>query len=256
MIGDMPRTAATNATAARSGAKGAAGSTTGDAGTTTSTARRRKHVPGFELDCGTGPEVRHVGIAFVHGIGSQLPGETLLDWGGKIIGLLLDMRVAQHAAGDPVIACQLDPGPGQSRYIELQLPAAVSSDGTAIPEQHWVMTEAWWAQRVRPPSFGQMAEWLGPRGAIRRILLAILPLSRGEHDPRLREWEVDYPLQRDEHGVEEAAEVDAPDAVRVTPQPALDFQSTVFPALSILSPTGNQIVSQQQTRRTHTSEPG
>jgi hypothetical protein len=206
MIGGMPRTAATNATATRSAAKRAAGPTTGDGGATVSTSRRRKHVPGFELDCGTGPEVRHVGIAFVHGIGSQLPGETLLDWGGKIIGLLLDMRVAQHAAGDPVIACQLDPGPGQSRYIELQLPAAVSSDGTAIPEQHWVMTEAWWAQRVRPPSFGQMAEWLGPRGAIRRILLAILPLSRGEHDPRLREWEVDYPLRRDEHGVEEAAE--------------------------------------------------
>jgi hypothetical protein len=174
--------------------------------TDTSTERRRKHQPGLELDCGTGPDVRHVGIAFVHGIGSQAPGETLLDWGGAIIGLLLDVRVAQHATGDPVIACDLDPGPGKSRYIELQLPAATSSDGTKIPEQHWVMTEAWWAQRVRPPAFGQMAEWLGPRGAIRRILLAILPRGRREHDPRLREWAVEYPLQRDEHGVEEAAE--------------------------------------------------
>jgi hypothetical protein len=171
----------------------------------TSTERRRKRSPGFELDCGTGPDVRHVGIVFVHGIGSQAPGETLLDWGGAIIGLLLDVRVAQKAAGDPVIACQLDPGPGESRYIELQLSEA-THEGRTIPKQHWVMTEAWWAQRVRPPSFGQMAEWLGPRGAIRRILLAILPIGREGHNARLRPWAVEYPLRRDEHGVEEAAD--------------------------------------------------
>ena len=55
-----------------------------------------------------------------------------------------------------------------------------------VPEQHWVMTEAWWAERVRPPAFGDMAEWLGPRGAIRRIVGAMLPRRRNEHDPRLR----------------------------------------------------------------------
>lgn len=168
--------------------------------------RRRTHIPGFELDCGTGPEVPHVGIVFVHGIGSQAPGETLLDWGGAIIGLLLDVRVAQQSAGDPVIACELDPAPNKSRYVELQLPAAREADGTKIPEQHWVMTEAWWAQRVRPPAFGQMAEWLGPRGAISRILLAILPRGRDEHDARLRPFAEEYPLRRGEHRVEEAAE--------------------------------------------------
>jgi hypothetical protein len=228
-MGNVPRKATTDAAANRRSATNAASSAANAAGSAASSPpgrggrrtgktgktgktqqaseeRRRKHVPGFELDCGTGPEVRHVGITFVHGIGSQAPGETLLAWGGAIIGLLLDVRVAQHATGDPVIACQLDPGPTESRYIELQLPAAVSSDGTKLPEQHWVMTEAWWAQRVRPPAFGQMAEWLGPRGAIRRILLAILPRARGEHDPRLREWAAEYPLKRDEHGVEEDAE--------------------------------------------------
>ena len=62
-----------------------------------------------------------------------------------------------------------------------------TEDGNArVPEQHWVMTEAWWAERVRPPAFGDMAEWLGPRGAIRRIVGAMLPRRRNEHDPRLR----------------------------------------------------------------------
>ena len=75
--------------------------------------RRRAHNPGFVLDCGADISVRHVGIVFVHGIGSQNAGETLLDWGGKIISLLLDTRVADHASGDPVIACELDPGPSE-----------------------------------------------------------------------------------------------------------------------------------------------
>jgi hypothetical protein len=202
----MPPTSSTDAAADRGTATSAAAATTREPEFDRLIERRRKREPGFALDCGTGPDVRHVGIVFVHGIGSQQPGETLLHWGGAIIGLLLDVRVAQQASGDPVIACQLDPGPFESRYIELQLPAATSADGTAIPEQHWVMTEAWWAQRVRPPAFGQMAEWLGPRGAIRRILLAILPRGRGEHDPRLRPCADTYPLRRDEHGVEESAE--------------------------------------------------
>jgi len=150
------------------------------------TRRIREHVPGFHLDCGADPEVPHVGIVFVHGIGSQAAGETLLDWGGKITALLLDARAIEGAAGDPVIDCQLDPVPSESRYIELQLPTATNKDGEEVPEQHWVMTEAWWAQRVRPPSFGEMAEWLGPRGAIRRIVAAMMPRGHLEHDPRLR----------------------------------------------------------------------
>src|SRR4051812_79031 len=168
-------------------------------------ARHRTRTPGIQLDCGAGSDVRHVGIAFVHGIGSQQPAETLLDWGGAVIRLLLDNRVGHDASADPVIACELDPSPDESRYIELQLPAT-TVDGQPVPEQHWVMTEAWWAQRVRPPAFGQMAEWLGPRGAIRRILLAILPRPRGVHDPRLRPWAATYPLRRGENGIEEAAE--------------------------------------------------
>jgi hypothetical protein len=158
--------------------------------------RERKHVPGFRLDCGTGPDVPHVGIVFVHGIGAQEAGETLLDWGGKIIALLLDARGIEGTAGDPVIDCQLDPGGSESRYIEVQLPRATNKQGELVPEQHWVMTEAWWAQRVRPPAFGEMAEWLGPRGAIKRIVAAMAPRGRTEHDPRLRPAAIVKPLKR------------------------------------------------------------
>ena len=158
--------------------------------------------------------MRHVGIVFIHGIGAQLAGETLLDWGGAVIRVLLDARVRHGASADPVIDSQLDPGPSGSRYIELQLPA-VAIDGVDVPEQHWVMTEAWWAQRVRPPAFGQMAEWLGPRGAIRRILTALLPRERGVHDPRLRPWAESYPLHRNAAGqTEEDTTPDPPGGTR------------------------------------------
>ncbi len=171
------------------------------------TERRRKHIPGFEVDCGTGLEVPHVGIVFVHGIGAQEPGETLLDWGGAMIGLLLDKRIAQKTDGDPVISCDLDPSPGKSRYIEVELPKASANDGTTLPRKHWILTEAWWAQRVRPPPFGQMADWLGPHGAISRIVLAILPQEKRRHNPRLRPTAKEYELRRDPVlGPEEAAE--------------------------------------------------
>jgi len=147
---------------------------------------RREHKPGFELDCEAPSTVKHVGIVFVHGIGSQEAGSTLLDWSSKIIALLLDARSTQEAKGDPVIDVQLDKS-ASSRFIELRLPEAKAlGSNDIIPEQHWVMTEAWWAERVRPPAFGEMAEWLGPRGAITRIVTAMLPRNSNSHDPRLR----------------------------------------------------------------------
>ncbi len=169
-------------------------------------ARYRRRAPGIQLDCHAGPGVSHVGMVFVHGIGSQAPGETLLDWGSAIIGALLDARLHSKTSADPVIDSQLDPAPGQSRFIELQLPATTAADGTKIPEQHWVMTEAWWAQRVRPPSFGQMAEWLGPNGAIRRIVLALLPRGGQVHDPRMRPFAQTNSLRRTADGSEQVEE--------------------------------------------------
>jgi len=171
--------------------------------------RERRRAPGIQLDCHANPDVPHIGMVFVHGIGSQAPGETLLDWGSAIIGALLDARLNRRTSADPVIDSQLDPGPGQSRFIELQLPAT-TADGKTIPEQHWVMTEAWWAQRVRPPSFGQMAEWLGPNGAIRRIVLALLPRAGEIHDPRLRPHAETHSLHRAAPGIERVEEDVAP----------------------------------------------
>ena len=54
--------------------------------------------------------------------------------------------------------------------IELRIPPATPSG----PERRWILTEAWWASHVAPPSLGTMTSWLGPQGASGRIVAGIL----------------------------------------------------------------------------------
>jgi hypothetical protein len=112
------------------------------------------------------------GIVFVHGIGSQMPGETLLQWSAPIIQVLTAWRVNSGATDvpiDPVARAEVNFGDGLSA-IELRIPpAAGSSDG-----RRWILTEAWWASHVAPPSLGTMTSWLGPQGASGRIVAGIL----------------------------------------------------------------------------------
>lgn len=128
--------------------------------------------------------IRHVGVVFVHGIGAQQEGEILRDWGGAIARVLVDFRIDAKQGGDPVLTCQLDPTVEGATFVELQLPDFLGEDGTRIGQEHWVLTEAWWAHEITPPSFGQMAQWLGPGGAVPQIVKTIIPHTTGRNDPR------------------------------------------------------------------------
>jgi hypothetical protein len=140
--------------------------------------------PAIDLPLCRDTDVRHVGVVFVHGIGSQEQGEILRDWGGAIARVLIDFRVAAGANGDPVLATQLDPTAPGRIFVELQLPETTDAEGTTRPEEHWLLTEAWWAHEITPPTFGQMAQWLGPEGAVPRIVRTIIPHATGGVDPR------------------------------------------------------------------------
>jgi hypothetical protein len=155
---------------------------------------RRTRTPGIVLDCGADERVQHVGVVFVHGIGSQIAGETLRDWGGAIVRMLADFRVARGDPADPVVSSQLDPAASGSLFIEVELPEGANR--AAMPAEHWVMTEAWWASRVSPPSFAKMAEWLSLGGAINRIVQAMFQ-RRPMNDPRHRAYSESHPLERD-----------------------------------------------------------
>ncbi len=128
-------------------------------------------------------DTQHVGVVFVHGIGSQAQGEILHDWGGAIAHVLFDFRVDADQNGDPVVQSQLDLDSGLPLFVELQVTAP---DPPGVePPIHLVLTEAWWAHEITPPSFGQMAQWLGPDGAVPRIVKTILPRDSTD-DPRAR----------------------------------------------------------------------
>ena len=138
--------------------------------------------PAIDLPLCRDKGVRHIGVVFVHGIGSQAEGEILREWGDAITQVLVDFRIAAGLDGDPVLATQLDPTATGRIFVELELPA---TDGEpAIPEEHWLLTEAWWAHEITPPTFGSMARWLGPGGAVPRIVKTIIPRSSGDDDPR------------------------------------------------------------------------
>ena len=138
--------------------------------------------PAIDLPLCRDKGVRHIGVVFVHGIGSQAEGEILREWGDAITQVLVDFRIAAGLDGDPVLATQLDPTATGRIFVELELPA---TDGApAIPEEHWLLTEAWWAHEITPPTFGSMARWLGPGGAVPRIVKTIIPRSSGDDDPR------------------------------------------------------------------------
>jgi hypothetical protein len=118
------------------------------------------------------PDVAKTGVVFVHGIGSQLPGETLLQWSSPIIQALTAWRVNTGATDipiDPVVRAEVNFGEGLSA-IELRIPPAAGSN----QERRWILTEAWWASHVAPPSLGTMTTWLGPQGASGRIVAGIL----------------------------------------------------------------------------------
>lgn len=133
------------------------------------------------LDTGCTHAGPHTGVLFVHGIGQQLPGETLRDWGTPIVRAISDVRLERGLAADPVVSARLHPEEGRGLYLELEAPGPPPTPDEPGPQlpQHWVLSEAWWADRVTAPSFSVMAAWLGPGGVLARIGETVLRYSAG-----------------------------------------------------------------------------
>ncbi|MDO8485070.1 MAG: hypothetical protein Q7S35_09015 [Candidatus Limnocylindrales bacterium] len=119
------------------------------------------------------------GVVFVHGIGSQKPAETLLQWSAPLIEVLTTWHRHQPPIPgdarprDPVLRAAIDFSSALPT-IALDIPAASGPDGTILPAREWLLTEAWWASRVSPPSLTTIANWLGPRGAAGQVVDGIL----------------------------------------------------------------------------------
>jgi hypothetical protein len=134
---------------------------------------RRRNVPQTEV----APRKR-TGVVFVHGIGAQTAGQTLLEWSRpitKLVAAWVDSARATPAPGsapivtvppdtapDPTVASHFDFDGGTPSIVELHIPqATLHDDGDrVVEEQIWVLTEAWWGSSTQPPSLGSMTSWL------------------------------------------------------------------------------------------------
>ena len=110
--------------------------------------------------------VRSIGVVFVHGIGTQPPRETLLKWANPIVELLAvwrreydeGMKPAPPIGEDPVEMAAIERSDDceERAWIQIGIPR---TDATH-PATTWLLTEAFWAGHVRPPTFGQALRYL------------------------------------------------------------------------------------------------
>jgi hypothetical protein len=117
-----------------------------------------------------------VGVVFVHGIGTQPPRETLLNWANPIVEMLAEWRREydelhpEEAIGeDPVEAAGIEAigGTDERGWVRIAIPQTDADH----PAATWLLTEAHWAGRVRAPAFGQALRYI--QGHVGAIILGI-----------------------------------------------------------------------------------
>ena len=124
------------------------------------------------------PDPDRIGLVLVHGIGTQQPGETFLDWSAPIVRVLTAWRLDHGLPPDPVVRSQFSFSGASQPYLELDLPAIDEH-----PARRIVVTEAWWAAQIRPPTLGAAAAY------VRHGLPAILRGIRDSYSVRNQLWE-------------------------------------------------------------------
>ena len=110
-----------------------------------------------------------LGILFVHGIGDQPEGDTLLAFGEPLIQWLnrwLRRKATDKRLGVSVVKTLLTP----SKLHQQQLPPHAElrvqlPEGVGATRQSWLVAESWWGGDVKPPAFGKLAGWMMTVGA-------------------------------------------------------------------------------------------
>ena len=120
-----------------------------------------------------------LGIVVVHGVGAQHRGATLLEWSAPMVRAISrwvdrarkDERLLQpDEPPDQIEQAEVDFAGDNVSFIKISIPKVKGLDGRDYDQQTWVMTEAWWAERVSPPSLSAVIDWCGRQGAVRRIV--------------------------------------------------------------------------------------
>ena len=95
-----------------------------------------------------------LGVLFVHGIGRQPKGDTLVRWGEAILGCLR----AAGGATEPAVVAEVVDARVTGEASEAAMAEVRISQGIAEPDS-WLFCEAWWAESFATPSFGRLVSW-------------------------------------------------------------------------------------------------
>lgn len=108
-----------------------------------------------------------LGVLFVHGIGEQARGETLVQFGEPVLDWVRDW-VRMRDEPDryivaPVAARIREPLADHGAPAHAEILVGEIKNG-ADQGQQWLFAEAWWGAQVLPPSIAEFTAWLLSRG--------------------------------------------------------------------------------------------
>ncbi|MEX1168555.1 MAG: hypothetical protein WEE50_00290 [Chloroflexota bacterium] len=157
---------------------------------------------------------RSIGVVFVHGIGTQSPRETLLNWANPIVEMLAEWRRERDETSSRQVPIGEDPvesagveqlgGLEERAWVRLAIPA---TDETH-PATTWLLTEAHWAGRIRAPAFGQAMRYLQSHvAAIVKGITAGYGLREERRERRLEMIIREEPAPWDERTTREIADL-------------------------------------------------
>ena len=166
------------------------------------------------------PGTRRIGVIFVHGIGTQPPRETFLNWSNPIVEMLSEWRREHDEANPckPMIgenpvqtgAIECDDGCDERAWARIAIPKIGEH-----PAETWLLTEAYWAGVVRAPSFGQALRYL--QGHIAAIISGIANgygIREDRRTDRLRKIIDSQPEPRDARVKAEIEELQRSDSLQ------------------------------------------
>src|SRR5262249_46356675 len=108
-----------------------------------------------------------LGILFVHGIGEQPEGSTLLSFGQPLLSWLRrwfargedqTQRGSVEVVTSVLAPSKLEVAVPPHAEVQVKLPKQAG-------EQSWLMAESWWGGDVQAPAFGKVAGWMMTVGA-------------------------------------------------------------------------------------------
>ncbi|MFQ5349601.1 MAG: hypothetical protein ACE5EG_04055 [Thermoanaerobaculia bacterium] len=113
------------------------------------------------------PKQHQLGVLFVHGIGRQALGGTLIRWGDAVADWI--GRWGRTADGARVTArveqAVLDEDSSAPPHAELRISVDKASSQEIDVDEHttvassWLLVESWWAESFATPTFGQLVTW-------------------------------------------------------------------------------------------------